>query len=191
MKITFVALLFATFLIAQAPLGIAAWSTGALLPAAQVSAFLQDPTASAIAACGLKTASVDVELHDVGSASLPPESGKSRVYFIQEMGRVINVGVDGAWVGANKDNSYFSMPVGPGEHHVCVSVQSRFSEGRLLALAHFTAETGGAFYFRIRLVDQMDARYAGPPLLEIFPIDSDEGKYLIATSPLSVSHPKK
>jgi len=37
----------------------------------------------------------------------------------------------------------------------------------------------------------MDARYAGPPLLEIFPIDSDEGKYLIATSPLSVSHPKK
>jgi hypothetical protein len=30
-----------------------------------------------------------------------------------------------------------------------------------------------------------------PAILEISPIDSDEAKYLIATSPLSVSQPRK
>ena len=51
----------------------------------------------------------------------------------------MKLAVDGAWVGANHGNSYFSVSVEPGEHHVCVTLQSSLVAQRV-ELAHFTAE---------------------------------------------------
>jgi hypothetical protein len=53
-------------------------------------------------------------------------------------------------------------------------------------LAHFTAEAGKVYYYRTRLVMSKEVE-----LLELDSIDSDQGQYLVASFPLSVSTPKK
>jgi hypothetical protein len=53
-------------------------------------------------------------------------------------------------------------------------------------MAHLEAEAGKVYYYRTRLVLSRSVE-----LLELEPIDSDQGKYLIASFPLSVSTPKK
>jgi len=89
------------------------------------------------------------------------------------------------WVGANHGNSYFSVSVEPGEHHVCATLQSSLVAQRV-ELTHFTADAGKIYYYRMRLIMSRAME-----LLELDPIDSDQGKYLIGSLPLSVSTPKK
>jgi hypothetical protein len=93
--------------------------------------------------------------------------------------------MDGVWVGANHGNSYFSVSVEPGEHHVCATLQSSLVAQRV-ELAHFTAAVGKIYYYRTRLIMSRSME-----LLDLDSIDSDQGKYLIASFPLSVSAPKK
>jgi hypothetical protein len=96
------------------------------------------------------------------------------------------IGLDGTWVGADQHNSYFSISVEPGEHHVCANRQSHFAmANQMVALAHFTAEAGKVYYFRTRTFGDQDQA-----LLDLDPIDSDQAKYLIALYPLSVSRLK-
>jgi hypothetical protein len=165
-----------------------------------LSAFAQQESGPVAAACGSKDIKYDAKLDDSQHTLAQPEAGKALVYFIQDIG-VVNclgacmttrIGVDGAWVGANQHNSYFSVSVEPGEHHVCASPQSRLLPkasakyaSALLALRHFKAEVGNIYYFRMRSF--------GAPSQEIFdldPVDADQAKYLMAYYPLSVSHPK-
>lgn len=155
------------------------------------SAFAQIPPAST-AACGHDNVSFKVKLDDSQHMLAQPDPGKARVYFIQDAGTPFTFGyptmklaLDGAWVGANHGNSYFSVPVEPGEHHVCVMLQSSLVLQRV-ELAHFTAEADKIYYYRTRLVMSRTIE-----LLELDPIDSDQGRYSIATFPLSVSSPKK
>lgn len=119
------------------------------------------------------------------------EVGNALVYVIQNFGTVHCIGacfitkiaLDGSWKGANQRNSNFSFAVGPGEHHLCAKLQSDSAVGAgLVALAHFTAEAGKIYYFRTRLLEQN---------FDIDPIDSDMGRFYVATLPLSVSQPKK
>jgi len=149
------------------------------------SAFAQKPSGVATPACGPKDASFDVMLHKAQHTLAQPEPGKALVYFIQEKGAVSRIGVDGAWVGANKNSSYFAVSVEPGEHHLCASVQS--FRGRPVGLLHFTAEAGMVYYFSVRVI----FGEATNPYLFLGAVDSDQAKYLIATLPLSVSNPKK
>jgi len=151
------------------------------------------PTAPA--ACASKSASFDVKLDRSQHTLLPTESGKARVYFIQDFGfasclgncLTTKVGVDGTWIGANQNNSYFSVSVEAGEHHLCVNPQSRFAtETRYVELAHFTAEPGKVYYFRTRTLGGNNN-----PVLDFEPVDSDQAEYLIASYPLSVSHLKQ
>jgi len=165
-----------------------------------LSAFAQQEAPAVAAACGPKDVKYEAKLDESQHALAQPEAGKALVYFIQDIG-VVNcigacmttrIGVDGAWVGANQHNSYFSVSVEPGEHHVCASPQSRLLPkasakyaGVVLALSHFAAEAGQIYYFRMRSF--------GAPSQMVFdmdPIDSDQAKYLMAYYPLSVSHAK-
>ena len=166
-----------------------------------LSAFAQDQSEPiAIAACGPKDAKFDAKLDDAQHTIAQPDSGKALVYFIQDIG-VMNclgaclttrIGLDGTWVGANQHNSYFSVSVEPGEHHMCASPQSRFLPkasskyaGVLLAFAHFTAEAGKVYYFRTRSFGSQTQA-----IFDLDPVDVDQAKYLITYYPLSVSHPK-
>lgn len=131
-------------------------------------------------ACGSENVGFNVML-DKSHSSLPTgEPGKATVVFIQDFGerkfgigvRVIaRIGVDGSWVGAIKDNSYLSVFLEPGEHHICVNLDSELL-GRPVEFAHFTAEAGKAYYFR--------SRYLSGGNLLVAPVDSDEAKYEIA-----------
>jgi hypothetical protein len=55
--------------------------------------------------------------------------------------------LDGAWVRANKNNSYFSGSVEPGEHHMCSILRSELF-GHPVEFAHITAEARKVYYFR-------------------------------------------
>jgi hypothetical protein len=157
------------------------------------SAFAQSPPAGLPAACGPKDVSFEVKPDHSQHTLAQPEPGKARVYFIQETGIKVTfgvypttgIGIDGAWVGAYKNNSWFSVSVEPGEHHVCANLQS-LSTGHQMELAHFTAEAGKIYYFRTRLFIAEGLRY-----FELNSVDSDEAKHLIASYPLSVSAPRK
>jgi hypothetical protein len=156
------------------------------------SAFAQAPPAVSTAACGTQKVSFSVKLDESPHTPAQPEPGKALVYFFHDAGTSITVGyptakvgIDGAWAGANHGNSYFYVSVEPGEHHVCATLQSSLVAQRL-ELAHFTAEAGKVYYYRTRLVMSRSME-----LLEIDPIDSDQGRYLTDFFPVAVSHPKK
>jgi hypothetical protein len=155
------------------------------------SALAQGPSADPAAACGPENISFKVKL-DAPNMLAQPYPGMALVYFIHDSGGAgalgyptTKLGIDGAWVGANHNDSYFSVSVIPGEHHLCATLQSSLVDQRV-ELAHFTAVAGKVYYYRTRLVMSRQVE-----LLELDPIDSDQGKYLIATFPLSVSTPKK
>jgi len=155
-----------------------------------VSAFAQVPPTIATAACGSEKVSFSVKLDESPHAMAQPEPGKALVYFIQEKGAdafglTANIGLDGAWVGVNKNSSYFAVSVEPGEHHVCVSVQS--FRGHPFGFVHFTAEAGRIYYFSARVIYGEEAK----GYLFLGAVDSDQAEYLIGSSPLSVSNPKK
>jgi hypothetical protein len=157
-----------------------------------VAASAQGPSAAPTAACGPQAMSFKVKLDESQHTLAQAEPGKARVYFFQDAGTeqtlgypTVKVAIDGAWVGANHGNSYFSSSVEPGEHHVCVTLQSSLVAPRV-ELAHFTAEAEKTYYYRTRLVVSRRVE-----LLELDSIDSDQGNYLIGSFPLSVSSPKK
>jgi hypothetical protein len=157
------------------------------------SAFGQAPPPTvSTAACGPQKVSFSVKLDESPHTPAQPEPGKALVYFFHDAGTsmtvgypTVKIGMDGAWVGANHGNSYFSVSVEPGEHHMCATLQSSLVAQRV-ELVHFTAEPGKAYYYRTRLPVSRSVE-----LLELDPIDNDQGRYLIAFFPVAVSHPKK
>jgi hypothetical protein len=156
------------------------------------SAFAQAPIDSAASACGPDRVDFRVKLDKSQHAPAQPVPGKALIYFIHDSGTSVvfaypttRVGVDGSWVGANHGDSYFPVSIEPGEHHVCADLQTSLYEDRT-EFAHFRADAGKVYYYRTRLVMSRSVE-----LLELDPIDSDQGRYLIESFPLSVSKPKK
>ncbi len=165
------------------------------------SAFAQDPVAlaSVEAACGPKEAQFDTETVE-NRPLAQPEAGKSLVYVVEVFDKVVGqlshptlrVGLDGKWAGADKGNSYVSLSVDPGEHHLCARWQShwkRFSNEA--AFAGFAAEPGKVYYFRARITELGGSGGASNFALDLEALNPDEGKYLVASSVLSIAHAKK
>jgi len=153
----------------------------------------QSAIAAAVAACGPKEVNFDVKTGQNQHSAPQPDSQKALVYVVQEFGQVeckgcavTKIGLDGAWVGANRGNSYIFFYAEPGERHLCMNWQSRFeSRSRAFAVANFTAEAGKTYYYRARLFPgHLDVSF------DLDSINSDQGKLLVASSALSVSTPK-
>jgi hypothetical protein len=168
-----------------------------VLFALNTAAFGQDPAAiaAAEAACGPKEVRFDVKNENSQHSVGRPETGKALVYVIQDMGKAKCIGcptttriaLDGTWMGANHRSSNFSFAVDPGEHHLCADWQSGFEAlSPIVGLAHFTAEAGRIYYFRTRMFGS-----ANEILFDLDPIDSDLGRFFVASTPVSVSRPKK
>jgi hypothetical protein len=154
--------------------------------------FAQAAPAAFPAACGPEKVNFKVTRDQSQHLLERPTPGKARVYFIHDAGTdstlgypTVKIAMDGAWVGANHGNSYLAVSVDPGEHHACVTLQSSLVEQRV-ALAHFAAEADKVYFYRTQLVMSRSVE-----LLELDAIDSDQGKYLIGSFPLSVASPKK
>jgi hypothetical protein len=146
--------------------------------------------------CGSANVKFDVKAEKSQHPMAQPESGKAIVYFVEDDNSfeslpkpTTRVGVDGVWVGANHGDSYFHFTVDPGVHHLCASWQSFVILGarETSAAAHFTAEAGQAYYFRVKNVWLRDH---GNGHVELLPLDSDEGQLLASKFALSTSHPK-
>jgi hypothetical protein len=112
------------------------------------------------------------------------------VVFIQDFGQqkfglgvheTSRIGVDGAWVGAVKDNSYLAVFLDQGVHHICVNLDSDMLENPV-EFAHLSVWAGTVYYFRWR--------YGAGGNLLLSSVDSDETKYQIATFPISIPTPK-
>ncbi len=158
--------------------------------------FSQDQAAirAAEAVCGPKNVKFDAK-QDATQHPVPqPAPDKALIYIVQDIGEaqctgcaLTKVGLDGTWVGANQGSSYFFFTAEPGDHHLCVNWQSRLEiKSRAFAMANVTAESGKVYYFRSRVVFTR-ADYT----FDLDRVNSDQGKFLVASSAFSVSHPKK
>ena len=107
-------------------------------------------------ACGDDSVKFDVAAQKNSSAPAPPAAGKALIVFAENenqplgpfMHATVRFGLDGAWAGANNSNSYFTVSVDPGVHHLCASWQSVLHMlNKSIDVASFTAEAGKTYYF--------------------------------------------
>jgi hypothetical protein len=164
------------------------------------SAFAQNTSLQAApqGTCGPK--GVDFDVKTVPGQAVPQlEDGKALVFVNEvfkkapgELGNpTIRIGLDGKWLGAVRPNSYFSFSVDPGEHHLCTNWQSKFKGlSREAAFASFDAKAGRTYYFRARITYQGFDK-AATMVLDLEPVNEDEGKYLVASSPASSVEAKR
>jgi hypothetical protein len=171
----------------------------AVLFAASALAQENPALAHAQAACGPLDVRFDAQT-SAGQPDAQPEPGKALVYVAEDFRKApgesgdptIRVGLDGAWKGATRANSYLFFSVDPGEHHLCTSWQSRPKQlSGLAAFARFTAEPGKTYYFRARITYSTYGARGAVMNLDLDPVDPDEGQFLVASFRLSNSHPKK
>jgi hypothetical protein len=164
------------------------------------SVFAQNATtpAPSLAACGPMDAKFDAE----AIASAPPAQpnpGKALVYVAEDFRKApgevgnptLRLGMDGAWVGATRSNSFVSFTVEPGEHHLCASWQSHLKRlSKLAAFTGFTAEAGKTYYFRERVTYSSYGGGSANMNLDLESVNPDEGQFLVASDKPAASHPK-
>ena len=169
--------------------------------------FAQDQAAisSAQSACGPLQVTFAASADGTQHPSPQPDSAKALVFVVADLGQcvecdsaprfgitdvsgaVIRIGVDGAWIGATRGDSYLFFSTMPGDHHLCANWQSILPQrARAFSMAGFTAEAGKVYYFRARLFPGH-----GDYLFDLDPMNSDEGKFLVASSTFCVSHAQK
>jgi hypothetical protein len=151
-------------------------------------AFGQDKAAvSAMeAGCGPQDAKFEVKSDESQHPAPTPEDGKALIYFVADGHLTTPFGVDGKWVGAVNGGRYFFVPIEPGEHHLCAMLQSFLTErGPRVSVHSLKAEPGGSYYFRTRMVGISTGF-----VLQLDQLDSDEGRWFVAWSKFSTSHPK-
>ena len=140
-----------------------------------------------------------VSASELVSAQNQRGPGKAQIVFIENenhmlgpfMYATIRFGLDGAWAGANNNNSYFVVPVDPGVHHLCVSWQSALpSLKKSIDVASFTAEPGKVYYFaanvRVIPVGENAATYD----FGLSQLDDDAGQYRVKAWKVAKSTPR-
>src|SRR5580704_6216207 len=158
------------------------------------SSFAQDQAAAArtAAGCGPSQTQFDVKLDDTLHIPAQPEEGKAVVYVFEDdfTGPTMRIGVDGTWVGATNGKSFIYFTLAPGEHSVCTEWQSNVfkkTSERVGAAKSLSVEAGKVYYLRMTFEEVTQA--SGRIKLEL--ADYAEGQFLLSSSALSNSHPKK
>jgi len=149
-------------------------------------------------ACGDDKIKFDVSTKGNQPPPAPPAEGKAQVVLIENenhmlgpfMYATVRFGLDGAWAGANNNNSYFAVTVDPGVHHLCVSWQSALPMlKKSIDVASFTAEPGKVYYFaaNVKVIPTGDnsATYD----FGLSQLDDDEGQYRVKAWKLATSKP--
>jgi len=154
-------------------------------------------------ACGNEKVSFKIQLRKSPPTPDAPEAGKAQVFFIEksekplaiigcmDCNNITRFGVDGAWVGATKDNSYFSIPLEPGVHHLCAV------RGKEIDAEPLTVEAGKTYYFQVEY-KAVGKQYGTPgnpnyqvkKKVKFSMLNEDDGKYRIKVSALSIATPK-
>ena len=158
------------------------------------TAFAQDQAAAArtAAGCGPSQTQFDVKLDDTLHLLAQPEEGKAIVYVFEDdfTGPTMRIGVDGSWTGATNSKSFLYFSVAPGEHSVCTEWQSNVfkkTSERVGGAITLHVEAGKIYYLRMTFEEVTKA--FGRIKLSL--TDNAEGQFLLSSSALSNSHPKK
>jgi hypothetical protein len=157
--------------------------------------FAQDhaAVASASGGCGPSEVHFDVKTNESRHPVRLPEAGQALVFSLCLRGHgapTMRVGLDGAWVGANKGKSYFFFSVEPGDHQLCTNWQSGVFKKRAIRIGSaitLTAQAGKVYYFRTQVYERSEQDYN----VKLEPVESAEGQFLISASKFSTSHPRK
>jgi hypothetical protein len=164
-----------------------------------VSCALAADAGPVASACGPDAVRFDVSTKEPAPSGLKAEPGKALVYVVEDAmdARVTSrIGLDGAWVGANHRDSWLAFQAEPGEHHLCANWQpgsnnEGYPPAKVTSLSNFTAEAGKVYYFRVRFRSAGSLGDNWMFFFDLEPMNSDEGRFLVASYPFSTSHPKK
>jgi hypothetical protein len=141
-------------------------------------------------ACGDDAIKFDVTTQKNPPAPAPPAAGKAQIVFVEDENQMVALftyatvrfGMDGAWVGTDKNNSYFVLDVAPGVHHLCASWQGT----KEVDLGPLTAEPGQIYYLAAHVtVESKDYTSFG-----LSQLNDDQGKYRLKAWELSTSKPQ-
>jgi hypothetical protein len=142
--------------------------------------------------CGDDKVKFSVKPAEPQPAPAPLPAGKAQIVFIENVEEygfymtepATRFGVDGAWVGANKGNSYFVSTVDPGLHHLCVNWQSsKDAESSKVSMASFTAEANKVYFFQVKVLLRQDSQgWVKERTFELTPLNEDDGKYRVKAS---------
>ena len=155
-------------------------------------------------ACGKQDVSFDIRLEKKPPAPVGPENGKAQVFFIEKSSKPPAIigcldcrtearfGVDGAWVGATKDNSYFVISLNPGVHHVCAV------RGKEVDAEPLTVEAGKTYYYQVEYKAEgtqygtaEQPNYQVKKNVSFAMLNEDQGQYRVKVSALSIASPRK
>jgi hypothetical protein len=155
-------------------------------------------------ACGKDEVRFKVDLNKKPPALTPPPAGSARVVFIEKATRtgsslfkigvydyITRFGLDGAWVGAATNDSYLTIDIPPGKHHVCSSVQVTSGVGKdMIGATSFTAEAGTVYYFQFSIDTKWvnNVAYRSSSFTQV---TEDEGEFRVKALALSTSTPDK
>jgi len=175
-----------------------------LVALAAAPAMAQDQAAAArnAAGCGTDEVNYDVKVNKKQHPAPQPEAGKALVYVFEELktddtgftigGVTTKVGLDGSWIGGNKNGGYFYFAVSPGDHRVCTTWQSSLERfAKQASAASFTAQAGDVFYFRTKVRAFSGELGLYDYDLRLEPVDPAEAQLLIANLGWATSKPKK
>jgi len=144
-------------------------------------------------ACGDDKVKFDVTTQAGQPALPPPAPGKAQIVFFEDQNEehnpwhpwdIARFGVDGAWVGADKGNSFFMLDVAPGLHHLCASWQSGPRGANGFDLAPINAEAGKVYYFAAQVTESQYYYHFG-----LSQLNDDQSKYRLKVWKLSISKP--
>jgi hypothetical protein len=114
--------------------------------------------AAPLDACGKGEVQFKVKTQKTQSPLDAPEAGKAKIVFIEALDGAFmsaptaRFAVDGAWVGADRGASYFTVSVDPGEHTLCARRQSSAKdESSTAEIAKFHMEAGAVYYYELRV----------------------------------------
>lgn len=149
----------------------------------------QASAARASAGCGPNEMQFDAKTDKTQHPQAPPDAARAVIYVFSERLEFPNVriGMDGKWMGANHEESYFFFTAEPGEHRLCWDIQK--GQGTLTdqgAATTFTAEAGKVYFFLTAL--PYSVGFGTEWKFER--IDAAEGMFLVSSRPLSTSRPK-
>lgn len=139
-------------------------------------------------ACGDDKVKFDVKTENSKTAPASPADGRAQIVFIENenhmigpfMYATVRFGLDGAWAGANNNNSYFTVTVNPGVHHLCASWQSALGGiEKNVDVASFTAEPGKVYYFAADVKVIPTGDNTADITFALSQLDEDKGKYRI------------
>jgi len=159
--------------------------------------------------CGDPGVTFEAKTDKATAAPASPAEGKAQVVFIMTLVKkgmdapwlgairdfTTRLGMDGNWLGAAGNNSYFTVDIAPGEHHLCADVQnSRSGAKDLIGMQKFVAEAGKTYYFEFVATkittssqNSSDHYYSST----FTPVDEDEGKFRVKSLKLSTSSAHK